>query len=376
MSSCRRVIYAPELCANACLLFSYTNGSPRSFRLRHHSAAGSVEIAPNHCGSHVNTAWIQSRVRNEEIARGPSFDNRDFWQVRLNEYASSWIGSTPSGPTFNPTHFPAVRLGGVSAARGVGFGRTSRFPFLDLDLLMSSPKGRKPQDLERMLESQNSEDYVTWALVCAWKRCRPEWWGGIVELAAAQAPGLDAGLFGSCVPAVNPWLRVASPASYERLSRERMTASSDPTLSDRAADPKPVEGESEIDLAFISPAYVVFVEAKLGADISLCTKYDPSRNQIARNIDCALEHAAGRPAAMWMFVRDMGASRLYTGLINDYRRDPRQLQRLLPHRSPDEVELLCGRLAVITWEALLGALCVDTDVAAVREVLDEVRGRL
>jgi hypothetical protein len=227
-----------------------------------------------------------------------------------------------------------------------------------------------------MMTSANSEDYVTWALVCAWRRCRPAWWPAIVQLAAAQAPGLEAQLFSSCVPTVKPWLRLASPEAYERLSRVRMAGSPDLTLSARAEDPRPVEGESEIDLAFVSPAFLVYVEAKLGSDISLSTKYDPTRNQIARTIDCALEQASGVPVAVWMFVRDAAQSRLYMTLIDDYRRDPAQLHALLPHRSLADVEAVCSRLAVITWDALLGALCLDTDDAAVREVLGEVRRRL
>jgi hypothetical protein len=376
MSSVRRVIYAPELCADACLLFSYTGASARSFRLRHHSAVGSVEIGPDHCADYVTTDWIRSRIRRQQKAEGKPFDEASFWSGRLIEYAESWIGSGPGEATFDPTHFPAFGCADRWASPTTASQSASRFPFLDLDLLLSSAKGRKPQDLERITASSNSEDYVTWALVCAWKRCRPEWWAAIVQLAAAQAPGLDTELFSSCVPEVKPWLRLTSPGTYEQLSRTRMAASSDPTLSARAADLRPVEGESEIDLTFISRAFVVFVEAKLGSDISLSTKYDPSRNQIVRSIDCALEHASGLPAAMWMFVRDTAPSRLYTSLIDDYRRDPRQLHRLLPHRSQDEVEAISSRLAVITWDALLGVLCLDADEAPVREVLDEVRRRL
>jgi hypothetical protein len=374
MASVRRVIYAPEICAGACLLFSYTAATDRSFRLRHHGSAGSIEIIPEHCAGYVTTDWIRSRIRREQVADHVSFEKATFWTDRLTEYGQEWIGPAAGEPVFDPTHFPAVPTGGrTPCAPG---NALSRFPLLDMDLLLSSPKGRKPQDLHRMTTSPNSEDYVTWALVCAWKRCGPEWWRAILTLAADQAGGLDPQLFGGEVPEVKPWLRLASPPGYEELSRARMAASSDLTLSTRAQDPRAVEGESEIDLAFVSPRYVVFVESKLGSDLSMCTTYDPSRNQLVRSIDCALEYGCSRPTAVWMFVRDVAATRLYTALVDDYRRDPRQLHRLLPHRSLEEVEGISSRLAVITWEALLGTLCLNDEDATLMEVLDEVRRRL
>jgi hypothetical protein len=376
MGSARRVIYAPELCANACLLFSYTSAHDRSFCLRHHGAAGSLEIRREHCAEYVTTAWIQGRIRGEAAADRVPFENAGYWGARLAEYARQWVGAEAGEPAFNPAHFPGVRARAHRNPSAPAPGAACSFPFLDMELLLRSAKGMKPQDLERMTGSPNSEDYVTWALVCAWKRCRPDWWAALLRLAAEQAPGLETGVFGSCVPDVMPWLRLASPGAYERLSRARMAASPDRTLSARAADPRPVEGESEIDLAFVSPAFVVFVECKLGSDISQSTTYDPSRNQLVRNVDCALEHAAGRPAAVWLFVRDRAPSRLYTTLVKDYRRDPRQLHRLLPHRSPEEVEGMASRLAVLTWQDLLAALCPESDQQDLRDMLDEVQRRL
>ncbi|MGV3722557.1 MAG: hypothetical protein ACO1SX_16745 [Actinomycetota bacterium] len=325
MASVRRIIYAPELCADACLLFSFTSASDRSFRLRHHGPSGSVELGPEHCAAYVTTAWIRSRIRREAVAERVTFEYAGFWRSHLLEYAACWLGARSGAPTFAGVHFPALRP--VSSEEGPGgdaLGAT-QFPFLDFDRLRASAKGRKPVDLARMTHSPQSEDYVTWALVCAWRRCRPEWWSTLVQLAAKQAPGLDPQQFGASgpePPEVRPWLPLASPDAYEQLSRARLAASSDPHLAARATDPRPVEGESEIDLAFVSPAFVVFVEAKLGADLSLSTKYDPSRNQLVRNVDCALEHAAVRPAAVWLFVRDTGPSRLYTSLVDDYRREP------------------------------------------------------
>ena len=62
----------------------------------------------------------------------------------------------------------------------------------------------------------------------------------------------------------------------------------------RTDNPRPVEGQTEVDIVFEGIEYLVFVEAKLSNPVSLETTYDPLRNQIIRNIDCAIEEAGGR----------------------------------------------------------------------------------
>ena len=75
---------------------------------------------------------------------------------------------------------------------------------------------------------------------------------------------------------------------------------------------------------------LVFVEAKLGSDVSPSTRYDPDRDQIVRNIDCLIEEAGDVQAFFWMLVRDRDPSRLYMRRIEEYRNDPGELQRLIP----------------------------------------------
>lgn len=374
MAAVRRVIYAPEICEGACLLFSYTKKGNRSFRLRHHGNDGSVEIAPEHCAGHVTTGWIDGKALKAEVAGGAPFEDAGYWRKRLLEYGEKWIGPGSGQARFNPRHVPGIGHAGGRADTGCDVA--PRFPLLDLDRLRDSRKGRKEQDMARMFTSRNSEDYVTWALVCAWRRCGPGWWKAVVDLAGARAPELERDVFAAAEPEIRPWLSQPSPPAYERMSRERMRASADRSLSARAACEAPVEGESEIDLAFLSPGYVVFVEAKLRSDLSLSTTYDPSRNQLARVIDCALERAGDLPAAVWMFVRDLDPSRYSVNLVGNYQRDPGQLHRLLPHRTREQVDAICRRLALVTWGELLDALVLDDAGPEMRDVLDEVRGRI
>lgn len=67
-----------------------------------------------------------------------------------------------------------------------------RFPMLDDDVLQSLPKARKPQDMERIYTSPNSEDWVTWNMVRALQRSNADdWWTGIVAAAAADTMSTD-----------------------------------------------------------------------------------------------------------------------------------------------------------------------------------------
>jgi hypothetical protein len=50
-----------------------------------------------------------------------------------------------------------------------------------------------------------------------------------------------------------------------------MLASNHPEWISRAQLPDPVEGSSEIDIAIEHDKFAVFIEAKLGSDVSMCT---------------------------------------------------------------------------------------------------------
>jgi len=101
-----------------------------------------------------------------------------------------------------------------------------------------------------------------------------------------------------------------------------MRASGDPASVNRADHPDAVEGLSEIDTVISGPGYTVYVEAKLGSDISPGTTHDPERNQIVRNIDCVIEHRHGTPL-FWMFVTDRDPSHAYMQTIDRTARTPR-----------------------------------------------------
>jgi len=148
---------------------------------------------------------------------------------------------------------------------------------LNLPKLMASPKARKRGDIERILHSEDSEDYVTWnffqLLESAPASC---WWPALLRLSGMNE--IDP----ADTPTVRLWQTVPAPRAYEALSRERMRTSDNAAWRERSLDMNPVEGPSEIDITFEGRSYIIYVEAKLGSDVSLSTTYDPERNQIVR----------------------------------------------------------------------------------------------
>ena len=140
----------------------------------------------------------------------------------------------------------------------------------------------------------------------------------------------------------------------------------------RADNPRPVEGQTEVDIVFEGIEYLVFVEAKLSSPVSLETTYDPLRNQIIRNIDCAIEEAGGRQPLFWMFVKDRQPQFSYSEIIDEYRSDVRSLKSLLPHRDTEVLARMVKGIAVVEWRELMPLL---PDTPELADVQAEIRWR-
>ena len=157
-------------------------------------------------------------------------------------------------------------------------------------------------------------------------RIRTDWWPAVVGLAKKHASAFEDSLELGDPPSVDLWRQVPSPRAYERASRKRIAAANDADWRNRAENRRPVEGPTEVDIVFEGTKFLVFAEAKLGSDISMCTTYDPSRNQIERNIDCVLENAGNRDALFRMFVKERQAEFEYMKVVEAYRSDIGRLQ--------------------------------------------------
>ena len=117
---------------------------------------------------------------------------------------------------------------------------------------------------------------------------------------------------------------------------------------------------------------MVFVEAKLGSDVYASTTYDPLRNQIVRNIDCAIEEAGGRQPLFWMFVKDRQPQFSYSEIIDKYRSDVTLLKCLLPHRDTGVLARMVKGIAVVEWRELMPLL---PDTPELADVQTEIRRR-
>ena len=204
-------------------------------------------------------------------------------------------------------------------------------------------------------------------------RTRTDWWPAVVRLAKKHASALADSLALGDPPSVDLWRQMPSPRAYERASRKRMAESNDANWRDRAENRRPVEGPTEVDIVFEGSRFLIFVEAKLGSDMSMRTTYDPSRNQIERNIDCVLENAGNRDALFWMFVKERQGEFEYTKIVEAYRSDIGRLQTRLPHRDPKLLARLVDNIALVEWRELSPLLPDISDLADVRA---EIRRRV
>ena len=250
--------------------------------------------------------------------------------------------------------------------------QSTPFPFVDFEQLLAHPKALKRDDLKRILRSPQSEDWVTWNVLRVIQR-RTSWWPALVSLAREEAVELDDSLVSGRTPAVVFWHRVPTPCAYEHASRVRMASSDNAKWRKRAENPRPVEGPTEVDAVFEGTEYLVFVEAKLGSDVSERTTYDPLRNQIVRNVDCAIEEAGDRQPIFWMFVKDRQPQFKYSNIIDEYRSDVRLLESQLPHRDPAVLARLVKGIAVVEWRELMTLL---PDTLELTDLLTEIRRRV
>jgi hypothetical protein len=369
----RQMIYAPEINLDTFLFFFQKGDVGNSWSIRDYSVPNRAAGAryAHEFGFSLDDLWSKV-VQNFDAPTHPTTD-LSFWHRHTEELNRAHLrgraGSSILAVCDTPTTRTA-RLNGVSR---------EPFPIMDRDRFDRHPKARKIQDRERMLYSNASEDWVTWTAFRLLEKYAPTtWWPDLVELAKDENPQLTLPSAWQKTPEVLLWETVASPRGYEIASRERMRRSNNLAWVARSKIPRPVEGESEIDIILRNNALVVFAEAKLGSDISPSTTYDPHRNQIVRNIDCVLDRAEGRVPMFWMVVRDTGPARAYTQLLGHYRAHPEALIEEFPHHDSKQVGMLAGNLSLILWWDLVAEIThlVPGDDEEMVVIKNELRARL
>ena len=368
----RRMIFAPDVNPNTFLMFFEKGSSGYSYSVRDYSIHNRVseKYAKEF---HWSADELCQRARYMFDAPTIATNNLSFWHdytILGNQFLRQ------SGVVFPTSQQDLAKRGEANPSLGAKTA-VELFPMLDMEAFQTLPKSRKTIDVERMLTSAQSEDWVTWNLLRLILRTGDSWWRIVQDAILAADRGLKLPLESNNA-ALSFWRITEPPRAYEAASRKRMLHSGDPLLTARASDPKPVEGNSEIDVVFEVSELLVFVEAKLGSDISMQTTYDPSRNQIARNIDCLIDESRGRIPMFWMFVRDLGPKRAYVQLMREYRDNPGTLARDLPHRDPAVLEAIAQRLIMVTWRDLGRQVCAvqPEDDELVRALKNELWRRI
>jgi hypothetical protein len=363
----RRLLYNKRVAPNTFVFFFHKGPSETSWSVRDYSVPGTVGLRyasdfQDGAGRIPLASEIRAAAEYDFPAPAHPTTDLDHWHAVIRAKNAEYLaGESPVAP-LAPILIPQTQPSDGTLAPS--------FPVLNLPKLMASPKARKRGDIERILHSENSEDYVTWNFFQLLESVSAScWWPALLRLSGMNS--IDP----ADTPGVRLWQTVAAPRAYEALSRERMRTSDNPGWRERSLDMNPVEGPSEIDITFEGRSYIIYVEAKLGSDISLSTTYDPERNQIARNIDCVLEVCGKRRPVFWMFVRDRQPTRAYVQLMDRYR-TVAELNRSLPHRAAARLEEVTSTLAVATWSELLALLAGPNRMGLEAEVYRELHRRV
>jgi len=341
----RQMVHVQEINPRSFLFFFEKGSTGFSYSLRDFSV-------PNHVTERYASdfGWTADEIRQKatHIYDAPFLD-----VTKLADWHAYTVGlNRLHGLQESRVQPQAVATPSASAAHIEGF------PMLNAAAFHALPKASKSGDVRRMSDSSRSEDWVTWNLLnLSFISCPDTWWARFAAVVTGANPTVQFSPTAGA-PLVQFWKTVPSPKEYEAASRARMRRSWDPAVAARSRDPRPVEGNSEIDLALESSSLLAYIEAKLDSDISMRTTYDPDRNQIARNIDCLLDSARERTPYFWMLVRDDSPSRAYTQLMRKYKEDPSILARDLPHRDPALLRKVANGLAIMTWRDIARDLCV------------------
>ncbi len=352
----RRMMFIPEVNPQSFVFFFEKGNSGTSWSIRDYSIRNCVrERGPR--DFHWNADDVHLKAQYSFDAPTVSTDDLTFWHKQTAEFNARYLGKPAPAPVPSIVVVPPARLA-AAPSQPESVPSSDAIAVLNLPQLLELPKARKTQDMERILHSPNSEDWVTWNFFQILVKQYPTgWWGHLVSAARRRNPSLSFPFDERSLPALKLWDLVRSPAQYETQSRSRMLSSGNPEWINRAKSPDPVEGLSEIDIAFDHDQFLVFAEAKLGSDVSMNTSYDPQRNQIARNIDCLIEKAGDRVPIFWMIVRDEEPSRAYLQLMDNYKSDPGLLARDLPHRDAATLEKVAQNLTILQWSDFKELVC-------------------
>ena len=122
------------------------------------------------------------------------------------------------------------------------------------------------------------------------------------------------------------------------------------------------EGFTYVDCLIETDSLVLFIEGKRTEDSSQKVSWYSKRNQIARNLECARQHAlSGKKAKAFavLMVIEEGTMEKHEGHVH-----PDKLRESWPHyREANAVqdELIQGFLGIVTWQQVMNVWKLDQD---------------
>jgi hypothetical protein len=156
-----------------------------------------------------------------------------------------------------------------------------------------------------------------------------------------------------------------TPAYLKWLKKNRKDRHIVPYIINADLDEEKLEGNSKIDAVFINETnnFAALIEAKVTSDLSHDVRYDLTRNQFARFLDCLIEPSISKKSNFVLkpdkmlfvllspkIVRDNPNSRFYGMKFKEYTRNSLTIGQDLPHRSDVDWNNLSKRLGWLTWE--------------------------
>jgi len=218
--------------------------------------------------------------------------------------------------------------------------------------------------MNRILNSEDSEDLLTWNIFATLKQSQPlsRWLVPWLQTCFTDPPRVLNNAQIHLWPGRQRKPTYPSPPERDAWLREHYRQSSATLLQTWAEKQGRMEGSTEIDVAIETDEALVFVEAKYLSDVGISVTYDPWRDQIARCIDVGTYHAKERAFFFILLTPrwpDEYAqnSRLYHYKLREYQQNPAALRTKLPHRvtggNPIAFELMSQRITQAYWDDLI-----------------------
>jgi hypothetical protein len=142
---------------------------------------------------------------------------------------------------------------------------------------------------------------------------------------------------------------------------------------------KPLEAPTHVDAFIETNRLLIIVEMKFISDISYCTTFNPSRNQLARLIDVGISNAIRKHKKLVVLLCSpslffVNKSRFYSYKITEYS-DYEEIKKDIEWRKSEEIDKQVLAVGWIPLESLIEVLYQDFDHPDKEEALNFFKER-